>query len=50
MRISGTSEVFRKSVTSVPLENAKNVQALEFRGGQRPMLGKEALQNQQPIG
>jgi hypothetical protein len=28
----------------------KNVQALEFRGGQSPMLAKEALQNQQPIG
>jgi hypothetical protein len=28
----------------------KNMQALAFRGGRRPMLAKEVLQNQQPIG
>jgi hypothetical protein len=41
MRISRTSELFGKASLLLRLRMLKNMQALEFRGGQRPMLAKE---------
>jgi hypothetical protein len=41
MLISGASEVFGKASPVCRLRMLKNMQALEFRGGQRPMLAKE---------